>query len=110
MGVPTVGFHCELTSCLDYALEGRGIVCQRMIEPAVPRGAFGSRTQRKSCKEKNHGFWLVPSSRAVMGDLGCVAQGHLAGLRVFQHSIYDLSNYCMLDASFGAHITPRRFT
>lgn len=39
-----------------------------------------------------------------------MAQGHLAGLRVFQHSVYDPGNYCMLDASFGAHITPRRVT
>lgn len=35
-----------------------------------------------------------------MGDLGCVAKGHLAGLRVFQHSVYDLGSYCMLDLSY----------
>lgn len=44
MGVSLVG--------LDYALEGRVLEYQKKIEPAVPRGASGSWTQRKSFKEK----------------------------------------------------------
>lgn len=44
-----------------------------------------------------------------MEDLGCVAQGHLAELRVFQHSISDLM-IVYWTCHLGAHIMPRRFT
>lgn len=55
-------------------------------------------------------FWLASSPRAVTGDLGCVAQGHLAGLRVFEHSVSDLGNTVSWMHHLGTHITPRRFT
>lgn len=55
---------------------------------------------KKEFERENLCFWLFSYSRAVTGDLGCVAQGHLIGLRVFEHSISDLGNYCKLDASF----------
>lgn len=53
---------------------------------------------KKECERENLCFWLV-SSRAITGDLGCVAQGRLAGLRVFEHSVSDLGNYSKLNAS-----------
>lgn len=65
---------------------------------------------KKEFERENLCFWLVSSPGAVAGDSGCVAQGHLAGLKIFEHSVSDLGNYCKLDASSWTHITPRRFT
>lgn len=76
MGIPIGGLYCGQNICLEYALESRGLVCLRKMEPVVPRGAPGSWTQRKSLKEKSL-FLSSPFSWSSDGRLRMCGLGAL---------------------------------